>query len=246
LDLTPWIAALEVRHLSELRLNEVTRALRALSADYVERRHRLSAKRSDTLAGKGKRAAFALFYGPLHFLTVREIVRAIDLIRPFDAIVDLGCGTGAAGAAWASLLDSAPRVIGVDRQGWMLDEAALTYRHFGAEPRLVRETTLEVRWPRRPYAVVAAYTVNELEVNEREQLLDRVVQDDSNRASVLIVEPIAKSVTPWWSRWAARFEQRGGHEREFRFRVELPAIVRTLDHAAGLDHHELTARALWL
>src|SRR5262245_58859924 len=35
-----WLAALETRHLANLRVSEVTRALRALSSAYVERRHR--------------------------------------------------------------------------------------------------------------------------------------------------------------------------------------------------------------
>lgn len=241
-----WMAALEARHLADLRLSDVTRALRALSSDYVERRQRLASPRPSALDGKGKRAAFALFYGPLHFLAVREIVRATGLAQPLDSIVDLGCGTGAAGAAWASALPRAPEVIGVDRQGWMLDEAAAAYRAFGAVPRLVRGTTLEVRWPRGTYAVVAAYTINELDAGERDRLLERLLEPDPRRAGVLVVEPIAKSITPWWSRWTERMTARGGHEREFRFRVELPALVRTLDRAARLDHRELTARAAWM
>ena len=50
----------------------------------------------------GKRAAFALFYGPLHFLTVQAIVIALGAhARPLQMIADLGCGTGVGGAAWA-------------------------------------------------------------------------------------------------------------------------------------------------
>src|ERR1044071_4531933 len=36
-----WLGALERRHLANLRLPEVTRALRALSSTYVERRHKV-------------------------------------------------------------------------------------------------------------------------------------------------------------------------------------------------------------
>src|SRR6266511_1038147 len=35
-----WVSELEKRHLADLRIAEVTRALRALSSAYVERRHR--------------------------------------------------------------------------------------------------------------------------------------------------------------------------------------------------------------
>ena len=57
---------------------------------------------SFTLAGAGKRAAFALFYSPLHFVLTGHVVRELDAARPAPRkILDLGCGTGAAGAAWA-------------------------------------------------------------------------------------------------------------------------------------------------
>src|SRR5512135_1759049 len=92
---TTWLAALEARHLADLRFAEVSRALRALSSAYVERRGRLA--EGAALEGAGKRAAFALFYGPLHFLLVREVVRALGASDPAPArVVDLGCGTGVA------------------------------------------------------------------------------------------------------------------------------------------------------
>src|SRR6267143_3876351 len=70
-----WLLRLEARHLADLTFSEVSRALRALSSTYVERRGRLV--EGAALSGAGKRAAFALFYGPIHFLLVREIVRAL-------------------------------------------------------------------------------------------------------------------------------------------------------------------------
>jgi len=71
-----WLQALEARHFSDLTFQEVARSLRALSSTYVERREGI--REGAALSGAGKRAAFALFYGPLHYLLVREIVRAID------------------------------------------------------------------------------------------------------------------------------------------------------------------------
>ena len=67
-----WIAALDERHLADLTLPEVGRALRALSSCYVERRSRLA--EGAALAGAGKRAAFALFYAPLHYQATAHIV----------------------------------------------------------------------------------------------------------------------------------------------------------------------------
>src|ERR1051326_952077 len=101
-----WLNALDARHFSELTFQEVARALRALSATYVEKRDTIH--EGAALSGSGKRAAFALFYGPLHYLLVREIVNAIDAgpqragLRPRGTtlsgpptLIDLGCGTGA-------------------------------------------------------------------------------------------------------------------------------------------------------
>ena len=98
--LSAWLLALEQRHLRSLTFTEVRRALQALSTWYVERRHEL--KPGTPLNSAGKRAAFALFYGPLHYLTLRRVVRELAAHRPaLDDIADLGCGTGASGAGWA-------------------------------------------------------------------------------------------------------------------------------------------------
>jgi SAM-dependent methyltransferase len=108
----------------------VARALRALSSTYVERRHKLA--EGAALGSAGKRAAFALFYAPLHFLLINHIVRRLPgATDDLSTVTDLGCGTGASGAAWAAACDRPPRVVGIDRNSWALGEAAATYRAFG-------------------------------------------------------------------------------------------------------------------
>ena len=119
-----WLAAAERRYLADLTRPELGRALRALSSCYVERRGRLA--EGGALGTAGKRAAFALFYAPLHFLAVREIARSIQgggSTPPLD-VVDLGCGTGAAGAAWA--LERGVSVQGRDTNSWAVRVAAWT------------------------------------------------------------------------------------------------------------------------
>ena len=117
-----WIAGLESRHFAELTFPEVSRALRALSSTYVERRQKLS--EGAALAGAGKRAAFALFYAPLHYLLVEHIVAHLDgAARTAPTLVDLGCGTGASGVAWARAFSAAPRVVAIDRHPWAVGEA---------------------------------------------------------------------------------------------------------------------------
>ncbi len=72
-----WLAALNERHLENLTQSEVTRALRALSSCYVERRDKLAS--GGALDGAGKRAAFALFYGPQHYVLTRAIVASLKI-----------------------------------------------------------------------------------------------------------------------------------------------------------------------
>ena len=82
-----WIAALDERHLADLTLPEIGRALRALSSCYVERRSRLV--EGAALEGAGKRAAFALFYAPLHYQATAHIVHRLEA-GDVAEIVDLG------------------------------------------------------------------------------------------------------------------------------------------------------------
>ena len=255
-----WLAALEARYLADLTFQEVSRALRALSAVYVERRARLG--RRGALAGRGTRAAFALFYGPLHHLLVREIVQALpgaaEPAPKLPVLVDLGCGTGASGAAWAAAwtadpgLPGPPLVLGIDRHPWALAEAARTYREFGLTSR-VRQADLGVAGlPKPPVSVLAAFALNELPPAARDALLTRLV--DRARAGraprqadrLLIVEPMAGFVSPWWTRWRNAIVAAGGRADEWRFRVQLPPVIAKLDQAAGLNHQELTGRSLWL
>ncbi len=243
-----WIGELEVRHLADLQFNEVSRALRALSSAYVERRSRLA--EGAALAGAGKRAAFALFYGPLHFLTVREIVRGVGADQgSATTLLDLGCGTGTSGSAWASSCSILPSITGVDRSDWALREAMQTYRAFGARARVRRDDAARAAAQhaaqRKGGAVLAAYTVNELEDRSRAALLAALLAHVRDGGSVLIVEPLARSIAPWWNAWRAEFEPLGGRSDEWRIRTELPAIVAKLDRAAGLNHRELTARSLY-
>ena len=242
-DVTGWLEALERRHLSDLTFSEAARALRALSSCYVERRSKLPA--GGALDSRGKRAAFALFYGPMHFIVITEIVRGLGLPPAFDDVVDLGCGTGAAGAAFA-IETQAPRIAGIDRNPWAVAEATRTYRELGLKGKA---TQADVgRWRSRAgsgSAIVAAYTVNEFS-EARPRLLDELLRAVARGAKVLITEPIARGVAPWWDDWRAAFERAGGRADEWRFSSTLPARQRELARAAGLGPRELTARSLWI
>ena len=239
-----WLAALDERHLANLTPSEVTRALRALSSCYVERREKLAS--GGPLDSAGKRAAFALFYAPVHFMIAERIVDGLDAAAGIKRLLDLGCGTGSAGAAFA-IAAGASRVNGIDRNAWAAGEANWTYPTLGLQGRATPGTIQKAVIPNGPgEAVLAAYAVNELSDEDRNPLLQRLLAAHSRGTRVLIVEPIARRPNRWWPGWKDAFTGAGGREDEWRFRVVLPERQRTLAKAAGLDPQELTARSLFL
>lgn len=239
-----WLAALEARHLAKLRPSEVSRALRSLSSYYIERRSKLAT--GAALNTAGKRAAFALFYGPLHFIVTREIIMSIERARYVAQILDLGCGSGAAGAAWA-LASGRCTINGIDRHPWAVDEANWTYRQFGitgyARQGGIAGATIRGR---KGHGILAAYSVNELDDETRAGLISRLIDAKESGSRVLVIEPIAKRALTWWAEWEERFVAAGGRSDEWRFRTDLPERQRLLGRAAGLDPRELTARSLWM
>ncbi len=239
-----WFDALERRHLRQLEFAEVRRALQALSALYVERRSDITS--GAALRGAGKRAAFALFYAPLHFLVTSQIVRSLAAGRKRrGGIVDLGCGTGAAGAAWAIESGSGAQVTGVDLNRWAVEEAAWNLRQLGVRGRCRVGRLEQVRLERRS-DVILAYALNEIPDPTREELRQRLLSQAERGGAVLVIEPISRRTVPWWDDWARPFEAAGGRADRWRFPAELPERLRLLDRAAGLDHSELTARSLFL
>jgi hypothetical protein len=244
-DVERWYAALEERHLASLTLPEVRRALQALSSLYVERRGRLG--RRDALAGRGKRAAFALFYAPLHFLVVRAIVRELGAAAPAPSrVVDLGSGTGAGGAAWACEAGRRSEVTGIDRNGWAIGEAQWNARALGLRAAFRRGDLSAFAIGAPGEAIVAAYTVNELDDAGRAALLPRLLAASRAGSRVLVVEPIAKAPTPFWTDWSEAVGAAGGRDDAWRLPATLPDRMALLDRAAGLDHRVLTARSLFL
>jgi len=240
-----WFGALERRQLSHLTFSEVRRALTALSSIYVERRGRLAT--GAALEGNGKRAAFALFYGPIHYLATQGIVRGLGLASaPPHRIQDLGCGTGVAGAAWAMEYEGRPEIIGVDQSGWAVTEARWTYATLNLRGRARRGTLERLEPARVNDAVLAAFTVNELGSQSRDRLLGGLLEAARKGSAILVVEPIARRGFPWWKEWAEAFHSLGGRMDEWRFPANLPGTLQLLSKASGMDHREIKAKSLWI
>ena len=240
-----WMEALEARHTADLAFKQITPALRALSSAYVERRTTALAEHR-ALDGAGKRAAFALYYGPLHFLLTQAIVRQVAPDLRNGLVVDLGCGTGVAGAAIASSTTPPSRVLALDTHPWTLEEARFTYRTFKLDADIRRGHAARLRLARDASFVVAAFVVNELKDDERRALLDVFLEAAARGVQVLVIEPISQRVSPWWPEWTAAFTSKGGRADEWRIPIELPTFVKRLARATGLRPEVLTARSLFL
>ncbi len=248
-----WIADLESRHLRELTPTEVARALRALSSTYVERRARLG--RRGAFDSAGKRAAYALYYAPRRYLMTAHVLAELAAPRQPGAIVDLGCGTGAGGAAWACHTGGGASIVALDVHPWALDETAATHRAFALDGRTARGSVTDARWsrpgrsrpgPAAPLGVILSYVANELDDEDRRTLLDRLLAAAASGAHVLVMEPISRKTSPWWPAWTRTMTGAGGRHDEWRLRLTPPPITAALGRAAGLDPHEATGRTLWL
>ncbi len=250
-----WLVALEQRHLANLTRQEFTRAVRALSARYVERRGQLPDR--SPLDSAGKRAAFALFYAPLHFVTAEVALNAVGARTDLTALVDLGCGTGVCAAAWARAAwatppGTPPSITGVDANAWALDEARWNWRTLGLRGHAVRGDMLTtarglLRQTNAALAttgLIAGWAINELAKTDRDQLLDVLDQLLERGATLVVLEPLARGVAPWWDEWAARLSSRNVHERDVKAEVDLPASLGSFSDAAGFRKKELGVRVM--
>src|SRR4029079_11268855 len=91
-----------------------------------------------------------------------------------------------------------PSIVAVDRHPWALDESAATFRAFGlpARTRLADIGTMPL--PKNGSAFLASFALHELADTARDALLARLLERASGGDRILIVEPLAGFVAPWW------------------------------------------------
>lgn len=250
-EVEAWMKALLERHLRPLGKPAFLRAVRALSARYVERRHLLTER--SAFDSMGKRAAFAAFFAPLHFMTTFLAVQQTGLSdAPTERIVDLGCGTGAAAAAWAMASARRPIVSGIDIHPWAVAETNWTWRTLNLNGHASRGDLIAAcqrlrqarRAPAAGTSIVLGWAVNELSNDGRRVLLPLLLDLARDGASVLVIEPVARRITPWWDEWAATFGEAGGVSEDLRFAITFTGEFAELDRDAGFRREELSARSL--
>jgi hypothetical protein len=243
-----WLDAAIRRYVPPLAFSEVRKGVQSLSSLYVERRQvgELGAR---SVQGDAKRAALASFYAPLHFLVTHAAIGELEpaawpaLRRAFD----VGCGTGAVAAALACSLKTPPPLVLLDRSGWALAEARHTLRAFGIAAQTRRGVVPEaLPHAARGELMMLGWAVNELETPARARLLDALEAAAARGAALLMLEPLAGRIAPWWSEWAQRLAPYGARERIVKREIERPAWIARLDEAAGLDHRVVGARVLAL
>lgn len=245
-DLDAWVAAEAQLALADLRFADVRRAVQALSTLYVQKRGRggLDRKAGD---GAGKRAAFASYYAPIHFLSAAVLAEEVGLpgVEGVRTVVDLGCGTGAVGAAIARLVTGGPRVAGIDANQSAVAAARRTFQALQVRGR-ARVGRLPGALPRLRAGdlVVAGWSLNELDPGDRDAVLGALEQAVRRGVGLFVVEPLSTRVVPWWPRLLARFP--GARSAEVRRPVYRPEWILRLDEATRLDHSDATGRVLWV
>jgi SAM-dependent methyltransferase len=239
-----WIAAAAGRE--PLRFPEIRKGVQALSARYVEGR-KAGGVGAGAFGGAGLRAAFASFYAPLHFLTTFAVASTLPVSfrTGLARVVDLGAGTGAVGAALA-LAAGGAEVLALDRSAWALGEARHTFAAFAVSGR-TRRVELPAGVPRLSTSdlVAAGWLLNEGGPALRARLGGVFARALREGARVLVLEPLARGVSPWWDDFAAELAPAGAASALMKWTIERPDWIARLDAAAGLDHREIGARVLW-
>jgi hypothetical protein len=242
-----WYEALEQRHLAHLTFQEVRKAVQALSQVYVQKR--LSLKKGADLNTQGKRAAFALYYTPMHVAVAHHILQSLQVptLPSGHHLYDCGCGTGAGALAWA-LHNQAHKghVHAYDLHRWVLQEAAWNFGFFNIDAHTYVKDITRIPFKPNPQAIVSAYTLNELEESQRNTVTDTFLHHAQQGAHVLVIEPISNQTSPWWNEWEKRCIPYGGTTHTWRFQNPLPQRWKLMDKAAGLDHAVLTAKSMYL
>lgn len=234
-----WLAGV-LERAAPLSFTDVRKGVQALSQRYVERR-----APADALGSAAKRAAFASYFAGLHFLTAFGVARALP--GAFSAgvarVVDLGAGNAAASAGVACAFAQPPTLLALERSAFAAAEARATLRAFGLRGD-VRRVSLPAGLPKlgRGDLALAGWFLNECDDASRARIVAALEDGLAAGAHLLVLEPLAGRIVPWWDALAAALRPLGAASGSVRWRMQLPEWIARMDRAAKLDHGELGAR----
>jgi hypothetical protein len=246
-DVHHWVDAAHEQWARGLEFRELRRGAQAVSDLYVHKRK--AGGLSDKAAnGRGKRAAFVVYFGGLHLLLVQAWMAEVEP-PSLDTVWDFGCGPGIVGAAAARWAGGA-RLTATDRVGAHLEVAAWTARQLGVKARTMKVGLPEaVARVSRPSLLTFGWVLNELTDADRDATVDALASKLQKGCSALIFAPLSLRASPWWPDVARRLRRATSadlHEAEFRFQPNRPQCIADLDRATRLNHHTLGARVLFV
>lgn len=227
-----------------LTFTEVRRGVQAVAAVAEFASVAGEGARKATL-GAGKRAALATYFAQLDFLRAHHAAAILGLserARP-ARIVDLACGTGAFGSALALAMGKPP-IVGIDRSGWALSEAQMTWTAFELEGRGRREALgAAIRAAGPADLLVLGAPSLAFEDDDPQAVANALVRAARRGTRILLAAPRG-GAPPWWDAWRAALAPCGVREESVRVALTRPRFVREMDKAAKLDHQLIGATIL--
>ena len=141
----------------------------------------------------------------------------------------------------------------IDENAWALGEALWNWRALGLDGRTRRADLVTAaakigtegrRGRIGPPAIVLGWAVNELAPAARGRLLSELTTLVERGSALLLIEPIARTLTPWWAEWVERLSPHGAESHDWKFDIALPGRLAEIDHEAGFRREGLSARTL--
>ncbi|HCH61689.1 MAG TPA: hypothetical protein DFR83_02715 [Deltaproteobacteria bacterium] len=246
-EVSQWVDAAHARWARGLEFRELRRGAQAVSDVYVHKR-KAGGLAERAVDGRGKRAAFVVYFGGLHLLLVQDWMSG-QAPPTVDRILDVGCGPGVVGAAAARWCGGV-RLHASDRVGRHLEVAAWTARQLGVKARTSKATLPTVLESARPSSLVTlGWVLNELPSADRDATFSMLVRVVRKGAGALIFAPLSLRASPWWpelARTLRRATTEPLHETEHRFQPERPSLIADLDRATRLNHATMGARVMYV
>ena len=246
-DVAEWVEAAHARWAQGLQFRELRKGAQAVSNVYVHKRA-AGGLAERAVDGRGKRAAFVVYYGGLHLMLVQDWMDQHPAPM-VDRVFDFGCGPGVVGAAAARWCGGV-RLVSSDRVGRHLEVAAWTARHFGLSAR-TSKASLPSALERVSGAalVTLGWVLNELSPQDRKATFDALVRLVRKGAGVLVFAPLSLRASPWWPSLTQSLQQARGVailEGEHRFAPQRPQLIADLDRATRLNHATMGARVMFV